>query len=105
MTPYLAVLTTTDSRENASRIANALITQRLAACVQITPIESTFVWDGKVATASELQLLIKSRATDYQAVEAAIKSVHAYSLPQITALPIVEGSAAYLAWIDSVTTR
>ena len=105
MTPYIVVTTTTDSRDHARAIIDALLAKKLAACIQVIPIDSTYIWEGAVTEAAELQLLIKARTVDYQAIEATIKATHTYNVPQITALPIIQGSAAYLSWINSVTAK
>ena len=100
MDEYLLLTTTTERREDAERIAARLVSDRLAACVQIAgPITSTYWWKGKIETASEWLCLIKTRRVLYPAVEAAIRAVHPYEVPEIVALPIVAGSRAYLEWI------
>ena len=98
---YVQVLTTTEAREEAESIARALTEQRLAACVQIVgPVTSTYRWKGKVETAEEWLCLIKSRKALYERIEEAIKAIHSYETPEIIALPIVAGSAAYLNWLN-----
>lgn len=102
---HVMVTTTTAERANAEAIASRLLGERLAACVQILPIESRYVWEGRIERGTELLLLIKARADDYPLIERAIRDVHAYEVPQITAVALDAGSAAYLSWIDEVTTR
>ncbi|MDP6439304.1 MAG: divalent-cation tolerance protein CutA [Candidatus Brocadiia bacterium] len=98
---HVQVLTTTEAREEAESIARALTEQRLAACVQIVgPVTSTYRWKGKVETAEEWLCIIKSRKALYERIEQAIKAIHSYETPEIIALPIVAGSAAYLNWLD-----
>ncbi len=105
MTDYISVQTTTDSEENAQKISRALLDAHLAACVQISaPIESSYRWKGKLETAREWRLTIKSRRPLFTKLEEAIRAVHPYSTPQILALPIVEGNRDYLSWIDEVTS-
>ncbi|MCQ8105199.1 divalent-cation tolerance protein CutA [Methylomonas sp. SURF-2] len=88
--------------ETAERIARHLITEKLAACVNILPgLHSIYQWQGQIETAREHLLLIKSPEARYEAVEAAIKTLHPYQLPEIIAVAIERGSAEYLKWIDS----
>lgn len=91
------------SVEEADRIADALVDRRLAACVQRLPIRSTYRWDGAVQHDDEVLLLVKTRAEHVDAVAAAVREHHSYDVPAITAVPIVRGSADYLAWIDAET--
>jgi len=101
---YIQVVTTTASVEEAHRIASALVEGRLAACVQIVgPIESVYRWQGKVETAAEWQCWIKTRRVHYVAIEAAIRGLHSYEVPEILAVPIVAGSEAYLKWLSEET--
>jgi periplasmic divalent cation tolerance protein len=99
------VLTTCGDAENAQLIARDLVEKRLAACVQIFPIESVFRWDGKIQNEPELILLCKIRRADYADVEAAIRATHPYDVPEIIALPIETGAASYLAWVTAETSR
>jgi periplasmic divalent cation tolerance protein len=99
---HAVVTTTAGSREEADRIASALVERRLAACVQLMPIESRYVWEGEVAVESEVLLLIKTREDRFDAVEATIVEVHSYEVPEIVSMPVTAGSPSYLAWIDEV---
>lgn len=95
------VLTTAGSREEAEKIAHALVERRLAACVNIVgPIHSVYRWQGKVETAAEELLLIKTTAAQFDAVASAIRELHSYELPECIQLPIESGSAEYLKWIE-----
>jgi periplasmic divalent cation tolerance protein len=88
--------------ETAERIAEHLVRQQLAACVNILPgLRSIYVWQGEIESAQEHLLLIKSPQTQYAAIEAAIKMLHPYQLPEIIAVAIERGSTEYLKWIDS----
>jgi periplasmic divalent cation tolerance protein len=100
----LLVFTNAPDRAVAQTIAHALVDQKLAACVTILA-ESTSVyrWQGKLETASEVPLLIKTRGEIFADVEAAIKSLHPYELPEIVAVPVERGSDAYLEWISAAT--
>ena len=100
MTGVLVVTTTTASMEEAEAIAAVLLERRLAACVQIGPIESRYVWKGKIAQAEELMLTVKTRADRFEAVEAAIREMHSYDVPEILAVEAVTGSGDYLKWVS-----
>lgn len=101
MKSFIQASTTMGNKEDAQKIAQYLVKQKLAACVQITgPIESTYRWKSKVETASEWLCLIKTRNNLFDKVEEAIKKLHPYEIPEIIALPIIEGSKEYLKWLD-----
>ena len=95
------VLTTAGSREEAEKIAHALVERHLAACVNIVgPIHSVYRWRGKVESANEHLLLIKTTAARFDAVATAIRELHSYDLPECIELAIESGSAEYLEWIE-----
>ena len=102
MTDKRVVLVTCGSEEEASRIARALVAERLAACVNIleSPVRSVYRWKGNVETAMEYLLLIKTRRARLKALGQAIARLHSYDTPEMIALPIAEGSRKYLAWLD-----
>jgi periplasmic divalent cation tolerance protein len=101
MPEYIQVVTTTDRREDADRIARELVERRLAACVQIVgPITSTYRWQGKIETAQEWQCWAKTRRDLYEQVEQAIVGIHPYEVPEILAVTIPIGSTKYLSWLD-----
>ena len=99
MTDKKIVLTTTATREDAGKIARALVERRLAACVNLVAIESVYRWKDEVESAEEWLLVIKTTAAAYDHVHAAIKELHTYDLPECVLLPIESGSEDYLAWI------
>ncbi len=100
----LLVITNAPDRDVAQKIARALIERKLAACVNIlAECTSVYRWQGKLETATEVPLLIKTRAAIYDDVEAAIKSLHPYELPEIVAVPIERGLPAYLEWVNAAT--
>ena len=104
MEPAIQVVTTTERREDAEKIAGLLVEKRLAACVQIVgPVLSIYRWKENVERAEEWQCHIKTRAGLYDDVEAAIKASHPYETPEIMALPILQGSQEYLAWLHEQT--
>lgn len=100
---YAIVLTSCDDRAIAKSIARTLVENRLAACVQITPIESVYTWAGKIEEAPEFLLVCKIKKSDYADVAAEIRALHSYETPEIVQLAIEAGSVDYLAWIDAVT--
>jgi periplasmic divalent cation tolerance protein len=101
MTDKIVVLTAVDSQEHAAAIARALVEKRLAACVNILPgAQSVYRWKGVVEEASEWILIIKSRRDLYGELEVELRRLHSYEVPECIALPVVDGSADYLAWLD-----
>ena len=98
------VLTTTGSRDEAAKIAHALVERRLAACVNIVPqIESVYRWQGKVEAATECLLIIKTQAAAFERLRDAIKELHSYDLPECVMLEVGAGSNEYLNWIEQNT--
>jgi len=94
------VLTTAGSQEEARKIAHALVDRRLAACVNIVPqVESVYRWQGKVESASEWLLVIKTQASAFERVRNTIKELHSYDLPECVMLEVAAGSEEYLNWI------
>ena len=104
MTSNILILTTTGTRDEAQKIARALVEQQLAACVNILPqIHSIYRWQGKVDEADECLLLIKTVASNFERVRDTIRQLHSYDLPECLSLAIDNGSSEYLNWIaDSV---
>ncbi len=100
MEEYIQVFTTVEEKEEAERIARALVEKKVAGCVQIVgPILSTYRWKGNVETVKEWLCLIKSRRDLYDELERTIKEMHSYETPEIIAMPIVAGSENYLEWL------
>jgi periplasmic divalent cation tolerance protein len=102
---YVVVMTTCANEEEARQLATALLEKRLAACVQANDISSTYRWKGAVESSNEVRLMIKAKRADYPAIEALIVSLHSYDTPQVLAIPVVDGSRAYLDWVDVETSR
>lgn len=102
MTDKIVVLVTCGSRAEAKKIARAVVEARLAACANVlgSPVQSIYRWKGKVRTAKEVLLLLKSTRKRFSALEREIRQLHSYGTPEIIAVPIVEGSRAYLQWIE-----
>jgi periplasmic divalent cation tolerance protein len=103
MTGFCVVLTTTDSEEHAERIVDAVLEAKLAACLQLMPIKSCYVWDGKIARDNEVLILIKAKSADYDDLAACIGAAHTYDVPEIVRLDIPAGEKSYLDWITAVT--
>ncbi|HEV8501916.1 MAG TPA: divalent-cation tolerance protein CutA [Casimicrobiaceae bacterium] len=100
----ILVLATLPDRARAEGLAESLVRDRLAACVSIgASIRSIYHWRGKVETADEVVLTIKTRRECYRAVESAIRRDHPYELPEILAVPVLDGFAPYLDWIAAET--
>jgi periplasmic divalent cation tolerance protein len=95
----LAVFTTVASREQAQSIATALVARKLVACAQISEIDSVYSWDGTVQHEPEFRLLLKTTSSQYQAVESAIRELHAYELPAIFAIEVAHSYEPYAAWV------
>ena len=94
------VLTTCPNRRAAQRIARTLVEERLAACVNIVPVaQSVYCWRGKIESAREFLLIIKSLKRAYAKLEKRLRALHPYELPEVIAVPITNGSRPYLAWI------
>lgn len=105
MADHLQVITTVGDEESAARLGRSIIDARLGACVQIVgPIRSLYRWQGEVADDQEWQLLIKTTAERFPALEAHIKKNHTYDTPEIIITPIIGGSAEYLAWVGEETS-
>ena len=100
---YASVVTTTGTKEEAQRIAQTLLNARLAACIQIFPIESFYHWEGKVERGVEFRLEIKTRRRHFQSIEKLITDLHSYQVPEIIEIPVSNGSEEYLRWIDGET--
>ena len=102
----ILVISTLPDRDAAEKMAHFLIEQQLAACVNILPgATSVYRWQGKVESANETILLIKTTMARYPALETAIKNQHPYELPEIIAVPINAGLPAYLEWVATETNK
>ncbi len=106
MTEFIQVSTAVDSKERANKIARRLLDERVASCVQVLgPIQSKYWWRGRIERAREWICFIKARTDDYWRIEAFIKKVHPYDVPEILAFPVLHGNADYLNWIRNETAR
>jgi periplasmic divalent cation tolerance protein len=100
---YIIVMVTCASKEEARKISGRLLAKRLVACANILPkIESRFWWKGKLDSASELFVTMKTVRSNFKKIEAEVKRLHSYEVPEIIAVPIVSGSRDYLDWISQV---
>jgi periplasmic divalent cation tolerance protein len=105
MNDAVIVFTNLPDREAAVKLANELVAKRLAACVNVlSECTSVYRWKGTIENASEVPVLIKTRAARYAEVEAAIRGLHPYELPEIIAVPVVRGFDDYLRWVADETS-
>ncbi|TLU56333.1 MAG: divalent-cation tolerance protein CutA [Chlorobium sp.] len=100
---YCMVITTAPDREEAENLADGILGNRLAACVQLSDIRSFFLWEGTTQKESEVALYIKTTEACYSDLEAYILEHHSYDVPEIIKLPVTGGLPAYLNWLDSTT--
>jgi len=104
MTEYIIVLITGPSEEESARIGHALVGERLAACVNIIPaVRSIYRWEGRIEDEKEVLLIIKTKRGLFERLQKRVKELHSYSVPEIVALPLVEGDEAYLNWLGQET--
>lgn len=102
----IVVFVTTSSEEEAARISRSLVEAGLVACANVLPrVRSIFRWEGKVTEEQESLIVLKTRSGLMKQLEKAIKKMHSYSVPEIIAIPIAQGSAEYLSWIRDVTHK
>jgi periplasmic divalent cation tolerance protein len=104
MTPasdeVLVVLCSVPDAETGARIGRALVEERLAACVNVLPaMRSIYTWQGAVSDEAEALCMVKTRRALYPALRARIEALHSYQVPEILALPVTDGNAAYLSWV------
>ena len=100
---FIIVMVTTANKQEAENIAQNLLEARLIACANILgPISSHFHWEGKIERAEEYLLLMKSRSELFKTLAEKVRFIHSYEVPEVIAVPIVNGSAAYLNWLGSV---
>lgn len=99
MLTYGLVLVTASSVEEANSIARSLVEEQLAACVSRFPVRSTYTWQGNIEEDEEWQLVVKTDLSQFDRIEARIRQLHSYDVPEIVAIPLENGSEAYLNWI------
>jgi periplasmic divalent cation tolerance protein len=106
MEQAILVFTNVPDATTATAIARKLVEQRLAACVNVLPqVQSIYRWQGMIEEAGELSLLIKTTQARYAELEAAIKALHPYDVPEVIAVPVVQGLPHYLDWIVQETKK
>lgn len=98
---YIVVFVTAKDHDQARKISKALVEDKLVACANIVPgIQSVFWWDGKVDEANEVLLILKTKKSLLKKITEKVKSLHSYDVPEIIALPIIDGSKDYLRWLS-----
>jgi periplasmic divalent cation tolerance protein len=101
---FIVVLVTVPNDAIASSIAHAMVSEKLAACVNVIPgVRSVYAWEGEICNEAELQCVLKTRRALFPAVRERVLDLHPYQIPEIIALPLVEGSDDYLAWLRDNT--
>jgi periplasmic divalent cation tolerance protein len=106
MIENIRVVLVTVPRDEARKMAHALVEHRLAACVNVVPkVDSYFWWDSAVQTEEESLLVIKSTAAKFEALRDFVEEHHPYDLPEIIALPLVDGFAGYINWVQAETSK
>jgi periplasmic divalent cation tolerance protein len=101
MTDFIIIITTVGKQKEAKTIAKQLVTQQLAACVNILPgIQSTYCWKGSICEDEEVMMVIKTKTSHEKQVYQVIKSLHSYDLPELITLPIKNGYQPYLSWLN-----
>jgi len=102
----VVVYITAPSEEEGAKIAKALVEERLAGCVNIVPgIRSIYSWQGQIEDETEVLLIVKTRLKLFNTLKAKVLELHSYSVPEIIALPIVDGSEEYIKWLKDATTQ
>lgn len=104
MPDYIVLYITAPDEETSVKIARTLVKEKLAGCVNIIKnIRSIYFWQGKVEDEPEVLMIVKTRRELFDRLKERVKSIHPYSVPEIIAMPIIEGSEDYLKWLDEVT--
>lgn len=103
---FIIIFITAKDKNEAKKIARQLLAHKLAACVNIVSgVESFFWWENKIDTAREVLLIIKSKKSLFKKIVSAVRAVHSYSVPEIIALPIVDGHKDYLTWVSDAVSK
>lgn len=106
MSEFIVVYVTVGSAEEGERVAQALVGERLAACInRLGPVRSVYRWQGQVEQSEEQLLIIKSKRELFGRLKKRVQELHSYSVPEIIALPILEGSESYLKWLGEQLTE
>jgi len=100
---YCVITTITDSKENADIISSALLQKHLVACVQYINIESSYSWQGKIVSASELKLQLKTKISFFNEIKDELEELHTYAVPEIVMVPLLDANISYMKWINEET--
>lgn len=100
---YCIITTTTDSKENADIITEALLKKHLVACVQYINIESSYSWQSKIVYSRELQLQLKTKISFFNEIKDEIEKLHTYEVPEIVMMPLLDANVSYMKWINDET--
>lgn len=104
MSNYIVIYITTSSVNEAKKIGRALVEEKLAACSNIiSPIRSIYRWQGKICDDKEALMILKTKKKLFKQIVATVEELHSYDVPEIIALPIIEGSDKYLSWLKEET--
>jgi periplasmic divalent cation tolerance protein len=104
MSNYIVIYVTTRSVNEAKKIGRALVEEKLAACSNIiSPIRSIYRWQGKICDDKEALMILKTKRKLFKQVAARVEKLHSYDVPEIIAMPIIEGSSKYLSWLNKET--
>lgn len=102
----IVIIITASNEDEAVRISKTLLQEKLVACVNIHPkVRSLYWWEGKIQDEGEAMMIIKTRRVLFGEIVKKVKEIHSYTVPEIIALPIIEGSEDYLRWVQEVTKR
>lgn len=102
---YIVIMTSCSDKETKKKIIDKLLSEKLAACIQVLDIKSYYTWKGKVENSDEFLLLIKTRKSLFSKAKASIKENHNYDTPEIISLDIEDGHRDYFQWINEVTFK
>jgi|SRR6185369_17436262 len=101
MAEKIVIISTCASEIEAEKLARMLVDERLAACVSVIPqVRSYYRWEGTIESANECLLLIKSSRELFDALKARVEAAHSYEIPELLALPVIEGSEKYMSWLE-----
>jgi periplasmic divalent cation tolerance protein len=104
MSNYIIIYITTASVNEAKKIGRALVEEKLAACSNIiSPIRSIYSWQGKICDDKEALMVLKTRKQLFKQIVKRVEKLHSYDVPEIIAMPIIEGSSKYLSWLNEET--
>jgi periplasmic divalent cation tolerance protein len=105
-TDYIIILVTAENRDQAEKISQELLAEKLIACANIiSPVFSCFLWQGKVKKAEECLIIMKTKRSLFGEISLCVKSMHSYEAPEVIALPIIDGSENYLSWMGTVVRQ